>query len=184
MPDFPRLRKVFESLSDLVIRVSSLVLKEEHMKLVTKKAAIAALMAGLAAVSFAGCNRGTTTSAGGEASGGASGAATGKRACVILPDAESSSRWENGDRPELEQAFKAQGVETDIQNAQNDTGKYATLAAPAAHQGLRGHAARRPERAGVQVAQKAKAQGVPGHRLRPADQGRRLLHLLRQLPRR
>ncbi|HEY9469822.1 MAG TPA: hypothetical protein VIQ76_09430, partial [Propionibacteriaceae bacterium] len=40
-----------------VIRVKSLVLKEEQMKLLTKKAAVATLMAGLAAVSFAGCNR-------------------------------------------------------------------------------------------------------------------------------
>ena len=86
MPDFPRLRKVFESLSEPFARVSSLVLKEEHMKLLTKKAAIAALMAGLAAVSFAGCNRDTAAPAGGgSASGGASGAATGKRACIILP---------------------------------------------------------------------------------------------------
>ena len=90
------------------------------MKLLTRKAAIAAVMAGLAAVSFSGCNRDTAAPAG-EASGSASGAAAGKRACIILPDAASSSRWENGDRPQLEQLFKAQGVETDIQNAQGDT---------------------------------------------------------------
>lgn len=134
------------------------------MKLVTKKAAIAALMAGLAAVSFAGCNRGTTTAGGeasGGASGGASGAATGKRACIILPDAASSSRWENGDRPQLEQAFKAQGVETDIQNAQNDTSKYATIAQQQLTKGCAIMLLVDLNKAGVQVAQKAKAQGVP-----------------------
>ncbi len=46
MPDWARLRKVFESLSDPLNRVSSLVLKEEQMKLLTKKAAVAVLMAG------------------------------------------------------------------------------------------------------------------------------------------
>jgi hypothetical protein len=91
MPDFPRLRKVFESLSGPDIRVNSLVLKEGQMKLLTKKAAVATLMAGLAAVSFAGCNRGTAApEPGGEATGGATGAAAGKRACIILPDAASS----------------------------------------------------------------------------------------------
>jgi len=74
------------------------------MKLLTRKAAVAMLMAGLAAVSFSGCNRDTAAPAG-EASGAASGAAAGKRACIILPDAESSNRWENGDRPQLEKAF-------------------------------------------------------------------------------
>jgi D-xylose transport system substrate-binding protein len=131
------------------------------MKLLTKKAAIAALMAGLAAVSFAGCNRGTTTTAGGEASGGASGSAAGKRACIILPDAASSSRWENGDRPQLEKAFKAQGVEPDIQNAQNDTSKYATIAQQQLTKGCAVMLLVDLNKAGVQVAQKAKAQGVP-----------------------
>ena len=118
------------------------------MTLQTKRAALAAVLAaGLAVTTLAGCNRDTAAPAG-EASGGASGAAAGKRACIILPDAASSSRWENGDRPQLEQAFKAQGVETDIQNAQNDTSKYATHRPATAHQGLRGHAARRPEQGG------------------------------------
>jgi D-xylose transport system substrate-binding protein len=162
MPDFPRLRKVFESLSGPVIRVKSLVLKEEQMKLLTKKAAVATLMAGLAAVSFAGCNRDTAAPApAGEASGGASGAAAGKRACIILPDAESSNRWENGDRPQLEKAFKAQGVVTDIQNAQNDTSKYATIAQQQLTKGCAIMLLVDLNKAGVQVAQKAKAQGIP-----------------------
>ena len=39
---------------------------------------------------------------------------------VILPDTASSARWETNDRPYLEAAFKAAGVEYDIQNAQGD----------------------------------------------------------------
>ena len=97
------------------------------MKLLTKKAAVATVMAGLAAVSFAGCNRPSRRpSRGGDWSNKRSGS---RQAGVHHPpDAASSSRWENGDRPQLEESFKAQGVETDIQNAQNDTSKYATIA--------------------------------------------------------
>ena len=39
---------------------------------------------------------------------------------VILPDTKSSARWETADKPLLEAAFKAAGVEYDIQNAQGD----------------------------------------------------------------
>ena len=137
------------------------LLREEKMTLQTKRAALAAVLAaGLAVTTLAGCNRDTAAPAG-EASGGASGAATGKRACIILPDAASSSRWENGDRPQLEQAFKAQGVETDIQNAQNDTSKYATIAQQQLTKGCAVMLLVDLNKAGVQVAQKAKAQGVP-----------------------
>ncbi len=37
---------------------------------------------------------------------------------VILPDTESSVRWESADRPALEAAFEEAGVEFDIQNAE------------------------------------------------------------------
>ena len=137
------------------------LLREEKMTLQTKRAALAAVLAaGLAVTTLAGCNRDTAAPAG-EASGGASGAAAGKRACIILPDAASSSRWENGDRPQLEKAFKAQGVETDIQNAQNDTSKYATIAQQQLTKGCAIMLLVDLNKAGVQVAQKAKAQGVP-----------------------
>ncbi len=54
--------------------------------------------------------------------------AAGGKACVILPDAASSARWETADRPFLEQAFTAAGVEYDIQNANGDKAKFATIA--------------------------------------------------------
>ena len=47
---------------------------------------------------------------------------------VILPDAASSARWETADRPFLEQAFQSAGVEYDIQNANGDKAKFATIA--------------------------------------------------------
>src|SRR6478735_6160924 len=47
---------------------------------------------------------------------------------VILPDTASSARWENNDRPLLKAAFDAAGVDSDIQNAQGDKAKFATIA--------------------------------------------------------
>ena len=81
-----------------------------------------AALVGVSALLLAGCSSGGS---GGESSGGDA-AAT--RACVILPDAASSPRWENNDRPYLEDGLTAAGFETDIQNAQGDVNKYATIA--------------------------------------------------------
>src|SRR6478672_9721072 len=47
---------------------------------------------------------------------------------VILPDTESSVRWESADRPELERAFKEAGVDYEIQNAEGDAEKMTTIA--------------------------------------------------------
>jgi D-xylose transport system substrate-binding protein len=61
---------------------------------------------------------------GGDTGGGASDGKIG----VILPDTESSVRWEASDRPELEKAFEAAGVEYSIQNAEGDAEKMGTIA--------------------------------------------------------
>ena len=130
------------------------------MTLLTKRATAAALLsAGLALTTLTACNR-DQAEPGGEATGGGSEAAA-KRACVILPDAASSNRWENGDRPQLEKAFTEQGVETDIQNAQNDTSKYATIAQQMLTKGCNIMLLVDLNKAGVQVTEKARAQGVP-----------------------
>lgn len=60
-------------------------------------------------------------------SGDSSGSSEGKVG-VILPDTESSVRWEASDRPELEKAFEAAGVEYSIQNAEGDAEKMGTIA--------------------------------------------------------
>ncbi len=49
-------------------------------------------------------------------------------ACVILPDTASSARWESADRPLLEAAFTEAGIPVDIQNANGDKAKFATIA--------------------------------------------------------
>ncbi|MEV6522897.1 substrate-binding domain-containing protein [Longispora sp. NPDC051575] len=47
---------------------------------------------------------------------------------VILPDSKSSARWETADRKYLTEAFKAAGVDYDIQNAQGDKSAFQTIA--------------------------------------------------------
>jgi D-xylose transport system substrate-binding protein len=60
---------------------------------------------------------------------GASGSAASQHFVgVILPDTQSSKRWETADRPLLEAAFKAANVKYDIQNAQGDKAKFQSIA--------------------------------------------------------
>ncbi len=93
---------------------------------------------------------------------GCSAAPTGStRACVILPDADSGTRWEPGDRPALEKALTDAGYEADIQNAQSDTAKYATIADQQLSKGCGVMLLVDFQGAGVSVAEKAKAQGIP-----------------------
>jgi D-xylose transport system substrate-binding protein len=105
---------------------------------------------------------GDTSSAAGAATSAASAAPAGsKTACIILPDATTSNRWENGDRPALDKALTGAGFKTNIQNAQGDTAKYATLADQELTGGCGVMVLVDHKGAGVQVATKAKAQGIP-----------------------
>ena len=47
---------------------------------------------------------------------------------MILPETDSSARWEGFDKPLLTSAMQAEGLNADIQNAQGDEQKFATLA--------------------------------------------------------
>jgi D-xylose transport system substrate-binding protein len=87
----------------------------------------AALTIGALAFTVAACGGDDEGSSG---SGGSSGAKaeTKAKVGVILPDAASSARWETADRKFLGDAFKAGGVESDIQNANADKAKFATIA--------------------------------------------------------
>jgi D-xylose transport system substrate-binding protein len=90
-----------------------------------------------------------------------SGAATSKRACVILPDTQSSPRYESADRPALEAGLKAAGFEADVQNAQGDTAKYATIADQQLSKGCGVMVLDDLQGAAVAVAEKAKKAGIP-----------------------
>src|SRR4051812_45836930 len=70
---------------------------------------------------------GSDSSSGGSGSGKDDTSSKGKIG-VILPDTESSVRWESADRPALEAAFKAAGVDYDIQNAEGDAEKMTQIA--------------------------------------------------------
>lgn len=87
--------------------------------------------------------------------------AASKRACIILPDSDSGTRWEPGDRPALDKALKAAGFQTDIQNAQKDTAKFATIADAQLAKGCGVMLLVDFQGAGASVAKKAKAQGIP-----------------------
>ena len=87
------------------------------------------------------------------------------------------------DRPKLEAAFKAAGVDYDIQNAQSDAQKMQTIAQQMITGGVTVLAIVNLDSAsGAAIEQQAKKQGVSDHRLRPAHAGRLggLLRLLRQ----
>ena len=113
---------------------------------------------------LAGCSAGgsgNSSSSSASASSGGGAKAVSKRACVILPDTESSPRWENGDRPALNKAFTDAGFTADIQNAHNSTTKYATIATSELSKGCGVMLLVDLNGAGAQVLTKAKAQGVP-----------------------
>ncbi|MEY3999909.1 MAG: hypothetical protein RLZZ626_264 [Actinomycetota bacterium] len=95
------------------------------------------------------------------ASGATAAEAASKRACIILPDADSGTRWEPGDRPALKKALTAAGFTADIQNAQSDTSKYATIADQQLTAGCGVMILVDYQGAGAAVATKAKAQGIP-----------------------
>jgi D-xylose transport system substrate-binding protein len=110
-----------------------------------------AALAAVSAMMLAGCSSTTGTDK----------PAASKRACIILPDADSSPRWENGDRGALDKALTGAGFETDIQNAQGDKEKYATIGDQQLTKGCGVMILVDHQGAGIQVAVKAKAQGIP-----------------------
>ncbi|MFJ9775059.1 sugar ABC transporter substrate-binding protein [Kitasatospora sp. NPDC101157] len=80
---------------------------------------------------------------------------------VILPDSKSSVRWETADRPYLAAAFKAAGVDYDIQNAEGDKQAFQTIADQMITSGVNVLViVNLDSGTGKAVLDKAKAQGV------------------------
>ncbi len=115
-----------------------------------------AAVAVAATLALAGCSSSPSSTS----SGGTTKAAA-KRACVILPDTESSPRWESGDRPALNKALTSAGFVADIQNAQNSTTKYTSIAQAQLSKGCGVMLLVDLNGVGATVLAKAKAQGVP-----------------------
>jgi D-xylose transport system substrate-binding protein len=114
------------------------------------------------AFSVAACGSDDSGSGSGSSGGATSTPETKAKVGVILPDAASSARWETADRKYLGEAFKAAGVDSDIQNANGDKAKFATIA----DQMLNGGAnvlliVNLDSPSAAAVINKAKQQGVP-----------------------
>jgi D-xylose transport system substrate-binding protein len=124
-----------------------------------KSSLLATVALGGAAVALlAGCSSSGGGTPTGDASGG--GEAAG-RACVILPDAASSPRWENFDHKYLQEGLTSAGFEVDIQNAQGDVNKYATIADQQLTKGCGVMLLVDYQGAAEGVAAKAKSEGIP-----------------------
>lgn len=80
------------------------------------------------------CAAGVLTACGTDDDGGDGGSGSGGgeapegKIGVILPDTESSVRWETADKPALEAAFEEAGADYDIQNANGDAERMTTIA--------------------------------------------------------
>jgi D-xylose transport system substrate-binding protein len=110
------------------------------------------------ALSLSAC--GSDDDSGSDNGGGGGGAAEGKIG-VILPDTESSVRWESADRPALEAAFKEAGVEYDIQNAENDAERMTQIADTMIGNGVTVLAiVNLDSESGAAIQEKAKGNGV------------------------
>lgn len=81
---------------------------------------------------------------------------------VLLPDAATSPRWENNDRPLLEAAIKDAGYEAIIQNSQKDVNKFAQLCDSMINQAVNVLLVTNLDsESGAACEQKAKDAGIP-----------------------
>jgi len=128
----------------------------------TRRTAVLAAGLGLT-MALAACGQNAAApSSGGSASSAPAAAAGGVKVGVILPETQSSARWEGFDKPLLTAAMQAEGLDADIQNAQGDEQKFSTLADGMISSGVKVLViASISSESGAAVAAKAKAQGIP-----------------------
>ena len=113
------------------------------------------------AMSVAACGSDDSGSDSPSADGSSASSASAGKIGVILPDTKSSVRWESADKPALEAAFQAAGVEYDIQNAEGDAQKMTTIADQMISGGVTVLAiVNLDSDSGAAIEQKAEAQGV------------------------
>ncbi|MDQ1717841.1 MAG: D-xylose transport system substrate-binding protein [Pseudonocardiales bacterium] len=115
------------------------------------------------AVSLAACSssKSKNNSAGGSSSSSSAGGSVKGSVGVILPDTQSSARWESFDKPLLTKAFADAGVKADIQNALGDKSKMISIAQSMITSGVSVLAIVNLDSAtGAQIEQTAKQAGV------------------------
>jgi D-xylose transport system substrate-binding protein len=100
----------------------------------TSKWASLAAVGAVCTLALTACGGSDSSEASSDGSSGSSATGT---VGVILPDATTSPRWENNDRPSLDAAFKAAGVGSDIQNAGGDTAKFGTICDSMINEGVK-----------------------------------------------
>jgi len=112
---------------------------------------------------LAACGSNSTAAPASSGTGSASPSASAKPLIgVILPDSASSARWETNDRPLLKAAFDAAGVNSDIQNANGDVTKFASIADQMINEKVNVLLIVNLDSAsGAAVEAKAKAAGIP-----------------------
>ncbi len=95
----------------------------------------------IAALVAAGCGssnkNSSSTSSGGASTASSSGSSAKGSIAVLLPDTQSSVRWEQFDRKYLDQAFTQAGIKHTIVNAQGDPGTQRTQAEQALTNGAK-----------------------------------------------
>jgi D-xylose transport system substrate-binding protein len=112
------------------------------------------------ALTLTACGGDDSGSDGNGGGGGGGGSAEG-RIGVILPDTESSVRWESADRPALEAAFDEAGVDYDIQNAEGDAERMTQIADTMIGNGVTVLAiVNLDSESGAAIQEKASSQGV------------------------
>jgi D-xylose transport system substrate-binding protein len=124
--------------------------------------ALIAVGAGLTLVLTA-CGANSSGGGGGAApSSPSAGAGGGAKVGVVLPDTASSARYESFDRPLLDKALRAEGLDPDIQNAQGDVQKFSALADGMINNGVKVLILDAPNTdVGAAVEKKAQAAGIP-----------------------
>ncbi len=101
---------------------------------------LAALLLAAASLVAAGCgssNKSSTSASSTPAAASTTPAASSGSVAVLLPDTQSSVRWEQFDRKYLDQAFTAAGVKHTITNAQGDPAQQRTQAEQALTNGAK-----------------------------------------------
>lgn len=119
----------------------------------------AAVMA--SGLALAGCSSSDSGTPGNNVTAVGTGKGATPKVGVILPDTKSSARWATADLKYLTDAFKAAGVDADIQNAQGDKTQFQTIADQMITSGVNVLViVNLDSGSGKAVLDKAKAQGI------------------------
>src|SRR5262245_46576737 len=128
----------------------------------TRLALLAAGVGLTLALSACGANKDDSGGSGGSSDTAGNSSGGGVKVGVILPETATSARWEGFDKPMIEDAMKAQGLDADVQNAQGDVQKFSQIADNMISGGVKVLViASINSEVGGTVAQQANAQGIP-----------------------